>query len=76
MKEYNIEVLKDAAKRLLFDIQPLQGGINQPLSFVDERRWLLRLYSASSNHIFSAQLMPSRAEETMPPAYPAPSPQG
>ena len=27
-------------------------------------------------YIFEAQLMPSRAEETIPPAYPAPSPHG
>ena len=50
------------------DFQPLQGGIDLPLGLVGERLGSGRADVAGMDHIFSAQLMPSRAEETMPPA--------
>ena len=44
--------------------------------FCNNKILLSLFYFLISNTIFSAHLTPSTPEETMPPAYPAPSPIG
>lgn len=57
-------LFKERAKLLLF--------------FIIEKTICVKIlfYTPNSVAILSAVLMPSRAEEVIPPAYPAPSPQG